>query len=238
MVTGCLFLVMLAFLLSICTFLTWQNCCKGRYQWKKTLQPDTAIAELRFSKIRVTIVRQLSKTGWSHLLPLWDDPAPGPDADVWLPPGRLGITRPGWGPPTSRTDHSASPPSSYPGPDISHLPQFYWALGREVSFDWPPPHPAPPRLAPSRPRPEVTLAGCGNWRPIKLVRKERHEKEQGWLYLMLTKEGRTDLEPGRWQQRRHSGEHYCTTALWANTAMQVRNMGIGCPWVFCCTLIT
>ena len=77
MVTGCLFLVMLAFLLSICTFLTWQNCCKGRYQWKKTLQPDTAIAELRFSKIRVTIVRQLSKTGWSHLLPLWDDPAPG-----------------------------------------------------------------------------------------------------------------------------------------------------------------
>ena len=77
MVTGCLFLVMLAFLLSICTFLTWQNCCKGRYQRKKTLQPDTAIAELRFSKIRVTIVRQLSKTGWSHLLPLWDDPAPG-----------------------------------------------------------------------------------------------------------------------------------------------------------------
>ena len=77
MATGCLFLVMLAFLLSICTFLTWQNCCKGRYQWKKTLQPDTAIAELRFSKIRVTIVRQLSKTGWSHLLPLWDDPAPG-----------------------------------------------------------------------------------------------------------------------------------------------------------------
>ena len=77
MVTGCLFLVMLAFLLSIYTFLTWQNCCKGRYQRKKTLQPDTAIAELRFSKIRVTIVRQLSKTGWSHLLPLWDDPAPG-----------------------------------------------------------------------------------------------------------------------------------------------------------------
>ena len=76
MVTGCLFLAMSAFLLSICTFLTWQNCCKGRYQWKKTLQPDTAIAELRFSKIRVTIVRQLSKTGWSHLLPLWDDPAP------------------------------------------------------------------------------------------------------------------------------------------------------------------
>ena len=77
MVTGCLFLVMSAFLLSICTFLTWQNCCKGRYQWKKTLQPDTAIAELGFSKMRVTIVRQLSKIGWSHLLSLWDDPASG-----------------------------------------------------------------------------------------------------------------------------------------------------------------
>ena len=74
MVTGCLFLVMSAFLLSICTFLTWQNCCKGRYQWKKTLQPDTAIAELGFSKMRVTIVRQLSKIGWSRHLPLWDNP--------------------------------------------------------------------------------------------------------------------------------------------------------------------
>ena len=77
MVTGCLFLVMLAFLLSICTFLTWQNCCKGRYQWKKTLHPDTAIAKLGFGKIRVTKVRQLSRTGWSHLLPVWDDSGPG-----------------------------------------------------------------------------------------------------------------------------------------------------------------
>ena len=82
MVTGCLFLAMSAFLLSICTFLTWQNCCKGRYQWKKTLHPDTAIAKLGFGKIRVTKVRQLSRTGWSHLLPVWDDSGPGCESDT------------------------------------------------------------------------------------------------------------------------------------------------------------
>ena len=140
---------------------------------------------------------------------------PGPDADVWLPPGRLGITRTGWGPPTSRTDHSASPPSSYPGPDISHLPQFYWALGREVSFDWPPPRPAHGRKSHW---PGVLIGGQLNLHG----KNDRRRIRDGCIWCWQRRGGQI------WNPDVGSsgGTVGYTTVLWANTVMQVRNMGI------------